>query len=113
VDLSLVKLPADALMFPAPPVAGEAFDFARLRNPKSVTKETRKRFRKLGFATLRFHDLRASHDTALLDAHVPVHTVAARSGHDAGVLLRNYAKRTKTADTSAAAVIGELSKGIL
>jgi integrase len=75
VDLSLVKMPADALMFPSPPMSGEAFDFTRLRNPKSVTKETRKRFRKLGFATMRFHDLRASHGTALLDAGVPVHVV--------------------------------------
>ena len=114
VDLSLVKLPPDtALMFPAPPPAGEAFDLSRLRNPKSVTKETRAKFRKLGFATLRFHDLRASHGTALLDRGVGVHVVASRLGHDAGVLLRNYAKRTKTADVSAAAVIGELSKGIL
>jgi integrase len=113
VDLSLVKLPPDALMFPSPPPAGEPFDFARLRNPKSVTKETRKRFRKLGFTALRFHDLRASHGTALLDAGVPVHVVAARLGHDAAVLLKAYAKRTKKADTSAAAVIGELSKGIL
>jgi integrase len=93
-------------------MAGEAFDFARLRNPKSVTKETRKRFRKLGFA-IRFHDLRGSHGTALLDAGVPVHVVAARLGHDAAVLLKAYAKRNKKADTSAAAVIGELSKGIL
>jgi integrase len=112
VDLSLVRLPADALMFPSPPMAGEPFDFTRLRNPKSVTKETRKRFRRLGF-TLRFHDLRASHGTALLDAGVPVHVVAARLGHDAAVLLKAYAKRTNKADTSAAAVIGELSKGIL
>ena len=52
VDLSLVKLPNDALMFPSPV---EPFSFARLRNPKSLTKETRKRFRKLGFPTLRFH----------------------------------------------------------
>jgi integrase len=37
VDLSLVKLSPGALMFPAPPMAGEPFDFARLRNPKSVT----------------------------------------------------------------------------
>jgi hypothetical protein len=47
---------------------------------------------------------------ALLDAGVPVHVVAERCGHD---LLRNYAKRTRKADTSAAAVIGNLAKGIL
>jgi hypothetical protein len=57
--------------------------------------------------------LRGSHETALLDAGVPVHVVAARCGHDPAVLLRSYAKRTKKADTSAAAVIGTLSKGVL
>ena len=49
-----------------------------------------------------------------LDEGVPVHVVAARCGHDPAVLLaRIYAKRTRKADTSAAAVIGALSKGIL
>ena len=49
----------------------------------------------------------------LLDAGVPVHVVAARCGHDPAVLLRVYAKRTRKADTSAAAIIGELSKNVL
>ena len=110
VDLSLIRLPDGALMFPSP--VGE-FDFTRLRNPKSVTKETRAGFRKLGFDRLRFHDLRASHGTALLDAHVPVHVVAARLGHDPAVLLRSYAKRTKQSDEAAAEVIGELASGVL
>jgi hypothetical protein len=39
--------------------------------------------------------------------------VAARCGHDPAVLLRVYAKRTKKADTSAAEVIGALSKSAL
>ena len=39
--------------------------------------------------------------------------VAARCGHDPAVLLRIYAKRTKKADTSAAAVIGTLSEHAL
>jgi hypothetical protein len=47
----------------------------------------------------------------LLDAGVPVHVVAARCGHDPAVLLRVYAKRTRKADTSAAAVIGALARG--
>jgi integrase len=68
--------------------------------------------RKLGFKGLRFHDLRGSHETALLDAGVPVHTVAASCGHDPATLLRTYAKRTRKADTSAAAVIHNLSRGI-
>jgi integrase len=68
---------------------------------------------KLGFPTLRFHDLRGSHETCLLDAGVPVHVVAARCGHDPAVLLRAYARRTKKADDTAAAVVGTLMKGVL
>jgi integrase len=90
VDLSLVRLPEGALMFPSP--AGGRFDFSQPRDPHAVTRGFVKRARKLGFNGLRFHDLRGSHETALLDAGVPVHVVA---------------------DTSAAAAIGSLSKGIL
>jgi integrase len=49
----------------------------------------------------------------MLDAGVPVHVVASRCGHDPAMLLRSYAKRTRKADTSAAAAIAALSKGIL
>jgi integrase len=69
--------------------------------------------RKLGFPKLRFHDLRGSHDTILLDKGVPLHVVAARCGHDPAVLLRLYAKRTSKADATAANVIGTMTKGIL
>ena len=110
VDLRLIKLPPDSLMFPSPK---DATDLSKLRHPKAVTRETRERFRKLGFATLRFHDLRASHGTALLDKGVPVHVVAARLGHDPAVLLKAYAKRTQKSDATPAAIIGELSSGIL
>jgi integrase len=113
VDLSLIRLPSDALMFPNPPGPGEDFSFAKLRSPDSTTKEFIRRARKLGFPGLRFHDLRGTHETLLLDAGVPVHVVAARCGHDPAVLLRSYAKRTKKADTSAAAVIGALASGVL
>lgn len=113
VDLSLIKLPDDALMFPNPPGPGESFSFVALRNPINVTKHFLKRARRLGFTRLRLHDLRGTHETLLLDAGVPVHVVAARCGHDPAVMLRSYAKRTKKADTSAAAVIGALSKGVL
>jgi integrase len=111
VDLSLVKLPEGALMFPSP--AGTKFDVTRPRDPHAVTRGFVRHARKLGFNGLRFHDLRGSHETALLDAGVPVHVVAERCGHDPAVLLRNYAKRTRKADTSAALVIGNLSRGIL
>jgi integrase len=113
VDLSLVKLPDDALMFPGPPAQGESFSFTRLRAPNNTTKEFLRRARLLGFPDLRLHDLRGTHETLLLDAGVPVHVVAARCGHDPAVLLRSYAKHSKKADTSAAAIIGALSKGVL
>jgi len=112
VDLSLVKLPAGALMFPCPPARGEPFSFTKLRSPKDVTDRFKSVARKLGFS-LRLHDLRGTHETLLLDAGVPVHVVAARCGHDPAVLLRSYAKRTRKADRSAAGVIGSLSRGVL
>jgi integrase len=111
VDLSLVKLPEEALMFPnAAP--GEAFSFVTPRHPRAVSRRFRDKARKLGFR-LRLHDLRGTHETLLLDAGVPVHVVADRCGHDPAELLRSYAKRTRKADTGAAAVIGALSKGVL
>jgi integrase len=113
VDLSLVKLPDGALMFPNPPASGESFSFTKPRNPRNTTKEFVRKATALGFGGLRFHDLRGAHETILLDKGVPVHVVAARCGHDPAVLLRSYAKRTKKADTTAAAVIGALSKGTL
>lgn len=111
IDLSLVKLPEGALVFPS--FAGKDLDFTRPRDARSVTKEFIRRARKLGFLGLRFHDLRGTHETLLLDKGVPVHVVAARCGHDPAILLRTYARRTKKADTGAAAIIGALSKGML
>jgi integrase len=113
VDLSLVKLPDDALIFPNPPAKGAVFSLSAPRNPRNTTKEFVRKATALGFKDLRLHDLRGSHETLLLDAGVPVHVVAARCGHDAAVLLRAYAKRTRKADTSAAAVISALAKGVL
>jgi len=111
VDLSLVRLPEDALMFPNPPEAG-AISFTMPRHPRAVTKEFRRKAAKLGFK-IRLHDLRGTHETILLDHGVPVKVVAERCGHDPAVLLRNYAKRRDSADDQAAAVIGALSKSIL
>lgn len=112
VDLSLVKLPAGALIFPNP-ATGALFDLTAPRHPRNFTKEFVRKAARLGFNGLRFHDLRGTHETLLLDAGVPVHVVAARCGHDPAVLLRAYAKRTRKADESAAEVIGKLSRGVL
>jgi integrase len=113
VDLSLIRLPEGALMFPNPPAPGADISFVTPRVPRALTKVFAIKARKLGFPKLRFHDLRGTHETLLLDNGVPPHVVAQRCGHDVATLLRNYAKRTKKADTSAAAVIGSLSKTIL
>ena len=113
VDLSMVRLPAEALMFPSP-VDANGFDFARLRNPKTVTREIRERLRKLGFANLRsFQDFRVTHATALLDDGKAPHTVAARLGNSPEVLMRAYAKRSRKADASVAAAINALAAAVL
>jgi integrase len=110
VDLSLIKLPADALMFPS--FYTRDFDLTRPRDANGLTVQFERHAHEM-FPGLRFHDLRGSHETALLDAGVPVHVVAARCGHDPATLLRSYAKSTRKADTSAAAVIASMSKGVL
>jgi hypothetical protein len=115
VDLSLVRLPDDALMFPNVPGAGEEFSFTTPRNPRNFSKEFARRAKRLGFPDFNFHHLRGTHATLLLDRGVPVHVVAERIGDDPAVLLRNYAKRKRknTADNSVSAVISALAAGFL
>ena len=112
VSLGAVRLPAEALVFPSGSVHGGRFDFARIRNARGLTKATRKRFRKLGFARLRFHDLRVTHATAPLDAGVPVHTVAQRLGNRPDILLRAYAKRASAADERTIKVLATLARSL-
>jgi integrase len=113
VDLSLVKLPAGALMFPNPPEPGESFSFTKLRNPRNTTKAFVRKAKGLGFAGLQLKDLRGTHETHLLDKGMSVPAVAARCGHDPAVMLRSYAKRTRKTDTAIVDVIGAISKGAL
>src|SRR6185437_5825422 len=90
VDLSLIRLPHDALMFPAISVS-----FSRPRHPRNFSRDFVEQTKVLGFYKTRFHDLRGILATALLDAGIPVHTVAQRIGDDPAVLLRNYTKRRR------------------
>jgi integrase len=113
VDLSLVKLPEGALMFPKLPRRGESFSFTRLRQPRRVTSSFVRKATALGFPGLRLHDLRGTHETLLLDRGIPVHVVAARCGHDPAVLLRSYAKRTRKADDTAVEAIAAIARGVL
>jgi integrase len=94
VDLSLLKLPADALIFPS--FAGPRSDFSRPRDPRAVTRGFSKRAGRLGHPDLRFHDLRGSHGTQLLRRGISVDVVARRLGHDPYTLLKSYAKEMKT-----------------
>jgi integrase len=114
VDLTLVRLPEDALIFPGMPPAGGDFSFTRPRDPSAFSKRFRKGADVLGFTGFEFHHLRGTHATLLLDKGVPVHTVAERIGDDPAVLLKNYAKRKRkqTADTSVSSVINALAAGI-
>ncbi len=60
-------------------------------------------------ASVRLHDLRHFQATQLLDAGVPVPTVAARLGHaDGTTTMKIYAHRTQRADQQAADVVGRL-----
>jgi len=109
VDLSLVKLPASALMFPAPA------SFTTPRDPRNFSKEFARRADLLGFGKTRFHDLRGIHSTALLDAGIPMHTVAQRIGDDPAILLRNYTKRKRWAQANEklSSAIAALTSGFL
>jgi integrase len=105
VDLSLVKLPDGCLLFPG----GDLSDLTRLRNDRSVSKIFRLHARRLG-VDIKFHGIRASHLTILLDAGQPVHVVAARAGHDPVTLLRSYARWTGKADAKVAKSIEGMSR---
>jgi integrase len=115
VDLGLVRLPADGLMFPAVPEAGEEFSLTAWRNPRNFSKEFARRAEVIGFGRIRFHDLRGVHATALLDVLTPLNQVAQRLGDDPAVLLRNYMKRkhSKQADQSLSDALAKLSAGFL
>jgi len=108
VSLGLVRLPADALVFPS---LVQPFDFTRLRNPTSTTKLFMKHAAKLGFP-IRLHDLRHSHGTILLAKGVPIHEVAGRLGHTAALLLQIYAHRLPKEDQRSAEIIGAMTGGL-
>ena len=113
VNLSMVKLPPDALMFPNPPERGQDFSFTALRHPKRVTDSFVRKAAKLGYPNLRFHDLRGTVATLLLNEGRPIHAVAELLGHSPTMLLKAYAKRTQSADAASAAVMDNLTKGVL
>jgi integrase len=63
-------------------------------------------------ATCRMRNLRHFQATKLLDAGIPVPTVAARLGHaDGTTTMKIYAHRTQRADEHAAEVVGRIRDG--
>ena len=69
----------------------------------------RRNAKKLGFLKLRFHNLRTSYSTFLLDNDEKPHAVAARIGDDVVTLMRSYAKTTKKAAKKTALASGGLT----
>jgi integrase len=91
--------------------AGYVFSFdadgARAWRGDTVTARWERARRGAGAAGVRLHDLRHWQATQLLDAGVPVPTVAARLGHaDGTTTMKIYAHRTERADEQAAHVVG-------
>jgi integrase len=92
-----------------------AMDFEAFRNPRNFSKEFARKADLLGFGRVRFHDLRGIHATALIDAGIPIDTVARRIGDDAAVLMRHYSKRqrTKEAEEKMANALANFSSAFL
>ena len=82
-------------------------DGSRAWRGDTVTARWERTRRGVGAAGVRLHDLRHWQATQLLDAGVPVPTVAARLGHaDGTTTMKIYAHRTERADEHAAHVVG-------
>ena len=107
IDLSLVKLPERALIFPALEKG-----LCELRDANAVTRTFQRKARKvLGIPKLRLHDLRHTRGSRLIAGGLSIPDVAARLGHTPEVLLRIYAHEIKAAEEqrASAGVIAALA----
>jgi integrase len=102
-------LPERALIFPA-----SSAHPTTPRRHGPVSKAFAARAVKVGLTGLRFHDLRHTHATLLLQAGVPVAAVSARLGHaNAAVTLGIYSHATTDAEAAAATAAGALLSNVL
>lgn len=93
VNLPLVRLPDDALMFPN--VAGN-MDIAAPQHPRNTSKEVKRRVVPLGFTGMRpFHDPRVTHEASPLDdgVHVVAGALRPRPGRAAARLRQAHPRR--------------------
>ncbi len=100
VDLSLVKLPAGALMFPNPPASGELFSFNKPRNPREHDERIYAQGQQARVRTFAICTISAARTDALSNKGIPVHVVAARCGHDPQCCYANVCKEQSTSPTS-------------
>jgi integrase len=101
-------LPAGALIFPASPT-----DPTKPRRHGPISKAVAARAAKLGLGRVRFHDLRHTHATLLLQVGVPVAAVSARLGHaNAAVTLGIYSHATTDAEAAAAQAAASLLRTV-
>jgi hypothetical protein len=81
---------------------------------RSICHIFKRRAVRLGFPALRFHDLHGSHETALLDAGVPIHVGRCTVR---GVIRRfccaTMPSASRKTDDTAAAAISALSQNVL
>lgn len=95
-----------------PYVWSRALDASEPLRPGLVTKGWVALCRSVGVEGVRFHDLRHLHATTLIDAGVPVTTVAARLGHAQVSTTTNiYAHAVRARDVEAAAVMDRWMDG--
>lgn len=81
--------------------------------PESMTQKWERFVKANGLKPIRFHDLRHSCTTALLQAGVDPKTVQTRMGHaDISVTMNTYAHTTKSMDQKAADKMDELLFGV-
>lgn len=105
VALGLGKLPDNALVFPAAEGGPQA--------PQSLSKAWRRAADDIGLKGIRFHALRHSHASMLVDAGVDIVTISRRLGHASpAVTLTVYSHLFRQRDDKAANAINNALSGI-
>ncbi|MBK9294834.1 MAG: tyrosine-type recombinase/integrase [Oligoflexia bacterium] len=99
-----VEFSNDYLLFPESPLKTTSFI-----KPGIVTKRFSDLAKRLGFPKLRFHDLRHTHATFLLDSGVPINAVAQRLGHSSPTItLSVYGHVLKRSEEQAVKMSGNI-----